>query len=259
MEFRIADSFTSSLARLTGDEQKGVKNSAFDLQMNPAHPGFQFHRIDKSKDKHLWSVRVGADIRIIVHKTESNFLLCYVDHHDKAYQWAERRRLDVHPRTGAAQFVEIRERIEEIVVPVYVDPPRGNAVLKPALLGIDEEALLRLGVPQEWVSDLLKADDKTLLRLADHLPAEAAKACSNSRRAVSPISANSRFLRLIPSSIPIPCAVFAFSKTWPNWRPRSRIPGKNGFYFCIHPKKKSSKNASRGRRAFRVLREQVKP
>jgi hypothetical protein len=39
MEFRIADTFSDSLARLTGDEQKGVKTTAFDLQLNPANPG----------------------------------------------------------------------------------------------------------------------------------------------------------------------------------------------------------------------------
>lgn len=38
MDFRIADTFTDSLARLTGDEQKAVKTTAFDLQLNPAHP-----------------------------------------------------------------------------------------------------------------------------------------------------------------------------------------------------------------------------
>ena len=32
MEFRIADAFTDSLARLTGTEQKAVKTAAFDLQ-----------------------------------------------------------------------------------------------------------------------------------------------------------------------------------------------------------------------------------
>jgi len=36
VEFRIADIFTSSLARLTGNEQKAVKTTAFDLQLNPA-------------------------------------------------------------------------------------------------------------------------------------------------------------------------------------------------------------------------------
>ena len=41
MQFRIADTFTDSLAKLTGDEQKAVKTAAFDLQMNPAHPGLK--------------------------------------------------------------------------------------------------------------------------------------------------------------------------------------------------------------------------
>ena len=37
MDFRIADTFTGSLARLTGDEQKAVKTTAFDLQLNPSN------------------------------------------------------------------------------------------------------------------------------------------------------------------------------------------------------------------------------
>ena len=48
MEFRIADTFTESLARLTGEEQKAVKITAFDLQMNQAHPGMQLHKLDKN-------------------------------------------------------------------------------------------------------------------------------------------------------------------------------------------------------------------
>ena len=85
MEFRIADTFTDSLARLTGDEQKAVKTSAFDLQVNPTATGMNLHRIEKSKDKNFWSARASSDIRIIVHKTPGSLLLCYVDHHDKAY------------------------------------------------------------------------------------------------------------------------------------------------------------------------------
>src|SRR5699024_8005126 len=90
MDFRIADTFTASLARLTGDEQKAVKTTSFDLQLNPANPGMQFHKLDRAKDKRFWSVRVNRDIRLIVHRTDASLLLCYVDHHDKAYQWAER-------------------------------------------------------------------------------------------------------------------------------------------------------------------------
>ena len=84
MEFRISDSFTSSLAKLTGDEQKVVKTTAFDLQMNPENPGHSFHKLDRAQDKNFWSVRANRDIRIIVHRSESSLLLCYVDHHDNA-------------------------------------------------------------------------------------------------------------------------------------------------------------------------------
>src|SRR6266699_173900 len=122
MDFLIADTFTDSLARLTGDEQKAVKTTAFDLQVNPMGPGLSFHKLAKAKDKNFWSLRVTADIRLIVHKTQGSLLLCYADHHDKAYDWAERRKLETHPRTGAAQLVEIRETVKEIIVPVYVQP-----------------------------------------------------------------------------------------------------------------------------------------
>ena len=42
MTFLIADTFTDSLARLSGDEQKAAKTTAFDLQMGSvsARPGF---------------------------------------------------------------------------------------------------------------------------------------------------------------------------------------------------------------------------
>jgi len=47
VNFLIADTFTDSLAHLTGDEQKAVKTTAFDLQINSASPGLSFHKLDK--------------------------------------------------------------------------------------------------------------------------------------------------------------------------------------------------------------------
>lgn len=179
MDFRIADTFTDSLARLTLDEQKAVKNTAFDLQLNPASPGMSFHKLDKAKDKNFWSVRVSSDIRLIVHKTTGSLLLCYVDHHDKAYDWAERRKLEAHPKTGAAQLVEIRETVKEIVVPIYVQAelPAPKPAPKAALFaGRSDDDLLGYGVPAEWLNDVRLANEDTYLTLADHLPGEAAEA-----------------------------------------------------------------------------------
>jgi mRNA-degrading endonuclease RelE of RelBE toxin-antitoxin system len=178
MDFRIADTFTDSLARLMGDEQKAVKTTAFDLQLDPANPGMQFHKLDKAKDKKFWSVRVNSDIRLIVHKTANSLLLCYVDHHDRAYAWAERRKLQTHPKTGAAQLVEVRETMQEIVIPKYVEQeePTPKVVSRPLFTELSEETLLGYGVPQEWLDDVHAATEDSLFALVEHLPAEAAEA-----------------------------------------------------------------------------------
>lgn len=69
MEFRIADTSTDSLARLTAQEQRAAKTTAFDLQLDPSSNGLSFHKLDRAKDTTFWSVRVNADIRVIVHRT----------------------------------------------------------------------------------------------------------------------------------------------------------------------------------------------
>ncbi len=176
MDFRIADTFTDSLTKLAGDEQKAAKTTAFDLQMDPAQPGLQFHKLDRARDPNFWSVRVSRDVRLIVHRTAASLLLCYVDHHDDAYRWAERRKLETHPATGAAQLVEVRETVREITVPRYVEAEQ-EAPPKPLLFAdIPEDELLGYGVPVEWLEDVRLADEDTVLELTDHLPSEAAEA-----------------------------------------------------------------------------------
>src|SRR6202165_5730298 len=181
MEFRIADTFTDSLARLTGDEQKAVKTTAFDLQLDPANPGMSLHKLDKVRDKNFWSVRVNSDVRLIVHRSEASLLLCYVDHHDRAYAWAERRKLETHPKTGAAQLVEIRETVKEVVVPVYIQTetaamPKPTAGNKAFFAEAPDVDLLGSAGPAEWRVDVKRATGEALLTLTDHLPAEAAEA-----------------------------------------------------------------------------------
>ncbi|MCK4764203.1 MAG: DEAD/DEAH box helicase [Candidatus Aminicenantes bacterium] len=176
MNLRIADTFTDSLTKLSGQEQKAVKTTAFDLQLNPANPGLNFHKISQSKDPNFFSLRVNRDIRLIVHKTENSLLLCYVDHHDNAYRWAGQRKLETHPKTGAAQFVEVRSTVREITIPKYIEAEQ-PAPPKPLLFPhLSDEKLSACGVPGEWLKDVRNADEDSLLELAEHLPREAAEA-----------------------------------------------------------------------------------
>lgn len=174
MEFRISDTFTDSLAKLTNQEQKAVKTTAFDLQLNPKSSGLRFHKLDRTKDRNFWSVSVDMDIRIIVHKTAASLMLCYVDHHDDAYAWASKRKIERHPKTGAAQLVEVRERIEEITIQTpVIQPPQQ----KPLLYGeVPDDDLLAYGIPTDWLDDVRLATEDTLFDLAEHLPQEAVEA-----------------------------------------------------------------------------------
>jgi hypothetical protein len=234
MTFLIAETFTDSLGRLTAEEQKAAKTTAFDMQMNPANPGLSFHRLDKARDKRFWSVRVGADLRLIVHRDETSLMLCYVDHHDRAYDWAERRKIEVHPKTGAAQIVEVRETVKEIVVPVYVQGEPETVQKKPAVVGrifagVSDDGLLGYGVPVEWCPT--------------YAPSRATRPCSawwttclpkpqrrfsNWPRVGSPRCLSWCLPAPARSSIRMPSVDSASWRTWRNCSRRSSTPGTSG-------------------------------
>ena len=167
----LATSFTNSLTKLTDSERKQAKITALDVQMDPDAPGLSLHRVDRARDPNFWSARVSRDLRLILHKTGGSTLIAYVGHHDDAYAWAARRRIETHPRTGALQIVEIREAVEEVLVrrPLAAPEP-------PALAGYGEADLLSWGVPEDWLADVLSATEASVLDVAAHLPEEAAEA-----------------------------------------------------------------------------------
>jgi hypothetical protein len=79
--------------------------------------------------------------------------------------------------------VEVRERVEDIAPPatfdfVFPEPakyqPRAS---QPALFAaLDDEALLSIGVPADWLADVRAATEDGFFALASHLPAEASEA-----------------------------------------------------------------------------------
>ena len=125
-----------------------------------------FHKLDKARDKNFWSVRVSSDIRLIVHKTPRAACCCATSITTTTpIDWAERRKLETHPKTGAAQLVEIREtgrgdrrsrRTSRCSQPAPPKPPLFAAV--------SDDELLSYGVPAEWLDEVRRATEDTLLR-----------------------------------------------------------------------------------------------
>jgi len=176
MQFLIADTFTDSLTKLQRDEQKQVKTKSFELQLNPASPGFQMHRLEQAADDRFWSARVNRDLRLIIHRNDAVLLLCYAGHHDDAYDWASKRRISNHPTTGAAQIVELPVVLGEDDGRRDDGPPatEQSGPLIPA--GVSDDDLLRFGVPSEWLPVCRTATQNQLFDIAERLPQEAAEA-----------------------------------------------------------------------------------
>jgi len=172
----VANTFMESLDRLTADERAIAKETAFDLQHRPEHPSFQLHRLEGT-DPNFWSARINLDLRIILHRRGADQVICYVDHHDPAYEWAKRRKLDVHETTGAAQFVVIDERVVEVIKKVtrfqpeaVEDEPGSQRPFE----GLNDATLLAYGVPRNWLDVVRGASVDTFLEvIAVDLPAEA--------------------------------------------------------------------------------------
>jgi len=180
MTLIYASTFADALAKLTHQEQKQIKITTVDLMMNLKGAGLSLERINRAADKDMWSARVSRDLRIILKRDGEDLVLAYVGHHDDAYGWAERRRIERHERTGAMQIVEVIEKQAE---GKGFDWTAGNPAHQPAsakevqpFWSLSDDDMLDVGVPRDWLQPVREMVEDELDRLFDHLPAEAAEA-----------------------------------------------------------------------------------
>ena len=78
--------------RFSNRDHKVIHSTIKQIQEDISHPGLSFEPIRKHRNRGFWSVKVNRNIRVIIHRSRKNNLLCYVGRHDDAYNWAENRR-----------------------------------------------------------------------------------------------------------------------------------------------------------------------
>jgi hypothetical protein len=164
----IAPQLFSSLSELSPNDQARVIEFINTFQANPAHPALSLERVNRARSKGVWSGRVSGDLRAILHKDGDTWAILYADHHDAAYDWAERRDVGRHSVTGALQIVEAVETVREVekVVEVVRQPE-----IPPLFAGHSDDYLLSLGVPETWLPTLRRVrDDDQLLVVCSKLP-----------------------------------------------------------------------------------------
>jgi len=66
--------------------------------------------------------------------------------------------------------------VQEITIPKYVEAAQPSPAKPLLFASTPEDELLGYGVPSEWLADVRRVNEDTLLQLTDHLPSEAAEA-----------------------------------------------------------------------------------
>jgi len=174
----MADTFVESLLRVPRKAAKKVQKTVATLRTNPAAPGLHYEPIQHAPDPELHSVRVGDDYRAILKKPNKGnlYVLLWLDHHDEAYQWAMRRKVIVHPQTGAIQILSV-DAIQEAEALQATEPPPEEAALPRLFAAYRDRQLKRLGVPEPLLPLVRRPTDLPGLEaLQAQLPQEAFEA-----------------------------------------------------------------------------------
>ncbi|MDR2561575.1 MAG: UvrD-helicase domain-containing protein [Holophagales bacterium] len=138
----LSSDFLTAFAALPRAIQSKVTDFINKFKNNPAAPGINYEKINGALDDKICSVRIDDTYRgIVVRQKETGaYIMLWVDHHDEAYAWAERKRCLVNRLTGNIQIFDV---VSETVAEQSKQPNLFSMV------GAD--SLIALGVPKEIV------------------------------------------------------------------------------------------------------------
>ncbi len=171
----ISDDFLEALNALPRNTTKKVQKFIRQFRSNPTSSAHNYEKINNAADPNMRSVRIDGSYRAIVLKPEQGniYVLLWVDNHDEAYRWAERRRCVVHPDTGSLQLFSVDE--EE-----YVGADTKERADDDQPMLFDEwrdRNLAQIGIPEELLSVIRKMQNiDDLEAAADSLPEDAYEA-----------------------------------------------------------------------------------
>lgn len=178
VKIALGADFLTAFSRLPQKQQRKVREFLDKFTASPDASGINYEKIHSAKDANLRSVRIDQDYRGIVLKPQQGnvHVVLWVDKHDDAYRWAERRMCAIHPDTGTMQVVLTAEAAAESLAETApaAAPATVKATPRTLFTSQSDEDLLSLGVPPEFLTHVrdVKADDE-VDRLETILPREA--------------------------------------------------------------------------------------
>lgn len=175
--FRLAmsDDFFTSYSRLPRNTQEKVSKFINLFRQDPTAPGINYETIKNGQNKLMRSVRIDQSYRAILLKPDSGnvYILLWVDHHDSAYEWAQRKTCIVNEESGALQIIDVEdaEAASTQLQQKYQHQTPGR------FADIKDKHLMRLGVPEILLPAVRQVvTDEDVDNLLPHLPREASDA-----------------------------------------------------------------------------------
>lgn len=168
----FSDAFFGALTKLQPNIQAKVNQLVLKFQTNPKSPSLNFEKLNSIKDKNMRSIRVDQTYRVILSAPEEGnvYLFLWVDHHDKAYDWAANHQCKVNSNTGSIQLYSTQTEVSEFST-------SANEKAEKLFNQLKDRQLLKLGVPEEQI-ELVRgiANEQDLDRAQTILPREAYEA-----------------------------------------------------------------------------------
>lgn len=157
VKLALGADFLVAFSKLPQKQQRKVREFLDKFAANPDGSSTNYEKIRSARDPNLRSVRIDQAYRGIVLKPQQGnvYVMLWVDKHDDAYHWAERRTCAVHPETGTMQVMLTKEAAMESMAETVRVAPASNSAGK-AVSGIydalQDEDLVSLGVPESLLA-----------------------------------------------------------------------------------------------------------
>ncbi len=157
----ITRHYKKACQRLSPNYHAEIEDKLRLFRRDPLHNSLRFHQLDFLPYKHWWSYSVTMDIRVIVADQQDSWVVCYVDHHDKAYEWARRRRFTTNMAIGSHSMAPPPEEVIDST-PAAAE---AQVVYRVPFRGYTPEDLMKLGVAdRDWAEFLVRATEEQLER-----------------------------------------------------------------------------------------------
>ncbi len=171
MKLLFYDKFFDSLIKLPRGVQKKVVEFQKKFRDNSKSAGIHLEPISTFKDKSLRSARVDQTYRAIIKAPDSGdiYYLLWVDHHDKAYDWAMNKVFQWNDETQTMQMFTA----PEILAETNNEATKGPLEYEPFFSKLKKDQLLKIGVPEVLLPSIEKIDTlDDLEKVETYIPAD---------------------------------------------------------------------------------------